>query len=211
MFSSEFRYYAEKSQEFKIKEALNMKAVTPVSLLRCFMVICFQRTTLPAPQITRKQEKKVIPIWPGLAVDDRDSTERPSLRKTRCVGGIWVSGRLQGPTDTITDTVRRLHSTALTNTLLLFLLFYERCRPEERDRADFPDSDNISNQASKNHLTNHPAGQQKAARLHSLSHSSWVHGLLHYAAESLWWGFKEIWKALIWFVLNVDCKGWYVD
>lgn len=62
MFSSEFRYYAEKSQEFKIKEALNMKAVTPVSLLRCFMLICFQRTTLPAPQITRKQEKKVIPI-----------------------------------------------------------------------------------------------------------------------------------------------------
>lgn len=102
-------------------------------------------------------------------------------KNTVCRGEIWVSGgsgALLGPADTITDTVPPLHSTALTNTLLLFLLFYECCRPEERDRADFPDSDNISNQASKNHFTNHPEGQHKAAGLHSLSHGSCVNLLL---------------------------------
>ncbi len=113
-------------------------------------------------------------------MDDRDSTERPSLRK-HGVGEIELWGgceALSSPIDTITDTVRPLCSPALTNTLLLFLLFYECSRREERDRADFPDSDNISNQASKNHFTNHPAGRQKAAGLHNFSHSSRVHAVV---------------------------------
>lgn len=122
-------------------------------------------------------------------MDDRDSTERPSLRKTRCVGGDWSRWAATGPHGALQTQSRAvfapLHSTALTNTLLLFLLFYECRGAEERDRADFPDSDNISNQASKSHLTNPPAGQQKAAGPHSLSHSNRVHVRLCHASSAL--------------------------
>lgn len=47
---------------------------------------------------------------------------------------------------------------AAANTLLLFLLFYECLRPEERDSTDFLESDNISRKESKEHFTNHPLG-----------------------------------------------------
>lgn len=113
-------------------------------------------------------------------------TETPQKDPRSEKHGVWgrfeflgSSGVLRGPTDTITDTVPPLHFTTLTNTRLLFLLFYQCCRPEERDRAGIPDSDNISNQASKSHFTNHPVGQQRAAGLHRLSHSSCVKVLLH--------------------------------
>lgn len=47
------------------------------------------------------------------------------------MGGGLSLGALLGPTGTITDTVLPNHRAALTNALLLFLLFYDFCGPEE--------------------------------------------------------------------------------
>lgn len=105
-----------------------------------FRVIWFQWTTLPTLQITRKQEKNDSHMtWFS---SEWQRVHRKTLTQKNMVwcGGDLSPGALWGPIDTISDTVPPLHSTALTNALLLFLLFYECCRPEERDSADFPDS-----------------------------------------------------------------------
>lgn len=85
---------------------------------------------------------------------------------------VWGRFESQGGCGALQTQVSTLLCTALTNTLI-FPAVSAHCRPYERDRTDFSDSDNISSWASWKHFTNHPVGQQKAAGLHSLTHSSW--------------------------------------
>jgi len=94
-------------------------------------------------------------------VDERDSTETPSLRKPRSKGEIEVSA-LTGALQTQSLT---LFLTALANTHSLFLLFYECCRTEEGDRAGFLNSDNFSNQTGlKETLYKSSSGSTESSR-----------------------------------------------
>lgn len=65
-----------------------------------------------------------------------------------------------------------LYSVLHSQTLLFFLLFLRTADPT-RETEQTSLTDNISSWASWKHFTNHPVGQQKAAGLHSLTHSSW--------------------------------------
>lgn len=82
-------------------------------------------------QINRKQTKKKIPIWPGLAHRWQRLYRKTPTQKNMVCGGDFRLGALLGPTGTIRDTVPPNHCAALTNALLLFLLFYDFCRAEE--------------------------------------------------------------------------------
>lgn len=67
---------------------------------------------------------------------------------------MWGRFGFRGPMGTITDTVLVIHWNAPTNTLLLFLLLYESCRPEEALQTPITSP----TQAPKSHVTN-PASQ----------------------------------------------------
>lgn len=141
--------------------------------------------------------------------------------------GVWGRFESRGPTGSNRHNHRHCssnppdctHKHSLIIPAVLWLL---------RTWGDFPDSDNISNWASKSHFTNHPAGQRRAAGLHSLSHSSCVHVLLHailfvhlyHAADSLWLriterlGRTKYWEHLFTYFVHliyVNYKGGYVD
>lgn len=59
-------------------------------------------------------------------------------------------------------------SAAVANTLLLCLMFYESCRPEERDCAALPEFDNITKKESKKRFTSHPWGPAESSRTEQL-------------------------------------------
>lgn len=78
----------------------------------------------------------------------QDLQKKSPHSKTCAVGEIWTPRAAVGPYSHNHRHCSPLPSTALQHTPLLYLLLCADCRREERDQADFSNSDSISMWAS---------------------------------------------------------------
>lgn len=110
------------------------------------------RPTFPTVQITRNQGGKNLPS--DLLEPSEGLKTDPQSENIVCGGDSESQGGC-GAQRTQSCT---LFHTALTKTSLLFLLFHDWCRAEERDRPDSLDSDNIFVPVSKTRFINQETG-----------------------------------------------------